>query len=69
MVEEIQLIYKASDIETSNITFRLISEAGKTDTNVEETQELNLYIKNEYVTVKHFLSKFIVEGMTPVFIF
>lgn len=51
MVEEIQLIYKASDIETSNITFRLISEAGKTDTNVEETQELNLYIKNEYVTV------------------
>ena len=68
MLEEIQLIYRPSEIKTSNITFRLISEAGHTETNVEETKDLKLYLKNEAITVKNFLSKFIVDGMTPVFI-
>ena len=68
MLEQIQLIYKPTDIKTSNITFRLISEAGKTDTNLEETTDLKLFIKDEPITVKTFLSKFIEEGMIPVFI-
>jgi hypothetical protein len=46
MLEQIQLIYKPPDIKTSNITFRLISEAGKTDTNLEETPDLKLFIKD-----------------------
>jgi len=46
MLEEIQLIYNPTDIKTSNITFRLISEAGKIDTNLEETTDLKLYLKD-----------------------
>jgi hypothetical protein len=68
MLKQIQLIYRPSEINTSNITFRLISEAGHTETNIEETKDLKLYLKNEAITVKNFLSKFIEDGMTPVFI-
>ena len=69
MKEQIQLIYRPTDINTSNIVFRLISEAANTENNGEETKDLKLFIKNESITVKNFLSRIIVDGMTPVFIF
>ena len=69
MKEQIQLIYRPTHLNTSNIVFRLISEAANTETNGEETEDLKLYIKNESITVKNFLSRIIVDGMTPVFIF
>jgi archaellum component FlaG (FlaF/FlaG flagellin family) len=69
MKEQIQLIYRPTDLKTSNIVFRLISEAANTETNGEETEDLKLYIKNEGITVKNFLSRIIVDGMAPVFIF
>ncbi len=69
MKDRIQLIYKPTTLQTSNITFRLISDAADKEKNVVETEDLHLYIRNNSISVQKFLIPLIDEGMMPIFIF
>lgn len=54
---------------TSNITFRLISDAADKEKNVVETEDLHLYLRNNSISVRKFLIPLIDEGMIPIFMF
>ena len=69
MKDRIQLIYKPTTSQTSNIIFRLISDAADKETNGIETDDLHLYLRNNSISVQKFLITLIDEGMMPVFMF
>ena len=69
MKDRIQLIYKPTTSQTSNITFRLISDAADKEKNVVETEDLHLYLRNNSISVQKFLIPLIDEGMMPIFMF
>jgi hypothetical protein len=55
MLDRIQSLNKPTTTSTSNITFRLISEASNKETNEIETGDLKLYLRNNSITVYKFL--------------
>ncbi len=47
---------------------RLISEAGNREKNVEETEEIKMYIEDKPLTVADFTLFLLEDGMMPIFI-